>query len=149
MKQRCNPHGYWLLALLFILAACSKSQEIAISDAWARASAPGQAVAAAYMTINSPQDSTLVYAESAAAGAVEIHSMTMENDVMKMQMLAELPLKAGAPVKLEPGGLHLMLFDLAKPLQSGERIEFRLCFKDTAGNITEKFVQVPVKTTPQ
>jgi len=119
--------------------------DVLISDAWARATAPGQTVGAAYMTLTSPADSTLVYVESSIADSAEIHSMTMKNDVMIMRMLEELPLKAGKPEKLAPGGFHLMLFDLKAPLKAGETVMLTLCFKDEKGNITHQDVTLPVK----
>jgi hypothetical protein len=118
---------------------------VAITDAWARANAPGQKVGAAYMTLLSAQDSTMIKAEADIAGSVEIHSMSMENGVMKMRMLEELPLKADKAEKLAPGGFHLMLFDLKKPLTAGENVNFTLSFKDAAGNITQQQVALPIK----
>lgn len=134
-----------LLVLFSILFSLDAVAGVSISDAWVRANVPGQSVGAAYMTLNSPQDSTLVYIESPAAGSVEIHSMTMNNNVMKMRKLAELPLKAGKVEKLSPGGFHLMLFDLKKPLKAGSKANFTLCFKDKAGNITHQSVTLPIK----
>ena len=134
------------LSLLFIiLSACHDDKGVQISDAWVRASAPGQSVGAAYMTLNSAQDSTLVYVETPAADTAEIHSMTMDNGVMKMRMLDELTLKAKTPQKLAPGGFHLMLMDLQEPLKVGENVTFRMCFKDKNGKITEQNVTLPVK----
>jgi copper(I)-binding protein len=151
-----------LLFLVGLLAACKAETspetvantmantgaktEVTITDSWVRENAPGQSVGAAYMTLNSPQDSTLVYVETPVAGTVEIHSMSMENNVMKMRMLEELPLKAGKPEKLAPGGFHLMLFDLKAPLKAGENAAFKLCFKDKAGNITHQNVTLPIKS---
>jgi periplasmic copper chaperone A len=132
----------FLSSLFFALNAMA---DVSVSDAWVRANVPGQSVGAAYMTLNSPQDSTLVYIESPAAGKVEIHSMTMNNNVMKMRKLEELSLKAGKAEKLAPGGFHLMLFDLKKPLKAGDKADFKLCFKDKAGNITHQNVTLPIK----
>lgn len=140
-----------LIFLACFLTACGvktgAETEVKITDSWVRENAPGQSVGAAYMTLNSPQDSALVYVETPAAGTVEIHSMQMENDVMKMRMLEELPLKAGKPEKLAPGGFHLMLFDLTTPLKAGETLNFKLCFKDKAGEITHQNIIVPIKPT--
>ena len=129
-------------SLLFVLNAMA---DVTVSDAWVRANVPGQSVGAAYMTLNSPQNSTLVYIETPVAGKVEIHSMSMNNNVMKMRKLEELPLKAGKAEKLAPGGFHLMLFDLAKPLKAGDKASFTLCFKDKTGNITHQVVTLPIK----
>ncbi len=102
---------------------------VAIKDAWVRPSAPGQDVGAAYMTLVSTQNVSLVHAESNVTKSVEIHSMTMQNGVMKMRMLEKLALSANKPYKLEPGGFHLMLFDLKQPLAEGQQVEFELTFK--------------------
>lgn len=138
-----------LLLLVSLLAACKAETgletDVIITEHWVRENAPGQSVGAAYMTLNSPQDSTLVEVETPAAGSVEIHSMSMDNGVMKMRMLEALPLKAGMPEKLAPGGFHLMLFDLKTPLKAGESAVFKLSFKDYAGNITQQDVILPIK----
>ena len=134
-----------LLLATSLLSTLNAMADVTVIDAWVRANVPGQSVGAAYMTLNSPQDSTLVYIESAAAGTVEIHSMSMNNNVMKMRKLEELPLKAGMAEKLAPGGFHLMLFDLAKPLKAGEKVNFTLCFKDKSGKITHQAVTLPIK----
>lgn len=102
---------------------------ISIKEAWVRPSHPGQDVGAAYMTLTSMQDVALVRVESDVSPSIEIHSMTMQNGVMKMRMLDNLPLTAGKPYKLEPGGFHLMLFDLKKALVVGESVNFVLYFK--------------------
>lgn len=135
-------------SMLLMLSACDSnmSTEISISDAWVRKNAPGQDIGAAYMTLNSPKKSTLVYAEAIdAADSVEIHSMSMDNGVMKMRMLDALILEPNKPVELKPGSFHLMLFDLKAPLETDKSVTFRLCFKDEEGNITEKMVTAPVK----
>ncbi|MGP1715868.1 MAG: copper chaperone PCu(A)C [Methylophilus sp.] len=116
-----------------------------ISDAWVRASHPGQTVGAAYLTLHSRENVSLVYVETARAGTTELHSMTMQNGVMKMRHVETLPIPANKPVKLAPGGLHLMLFELPSPFKVGEKIEFRLCFKNDSGRIREQFVSLPVK----
>jgi copper(I)-binding protein len=151
-----------LFFLVSLLAACeaktnaeanaeshvesSAKTEVIITEYWARESAPGQSVGAAYMTLNSPQDNTLIYVETPVAGSVEIHSMSMDNGVMKMRMLEELSLKAGQPEKLAPGGFHLMLFDLKAPLKAGESVPLKLRFKDKGGSITHQNVTLPVKS---
>ena len=136
---------FTLLGLAILLSACETNHGVAIMDNWVRANAPGQSVGAAYMTLLSAHDSTMIKAEADIAGSVEIHSMKMENGVMKMRMLEELPLKAGKAEKLAPGGFHLMLFDLKKPLTAGENVNFTLSFKDAAGNITQQQVTLPIK----
>lgn len=131
--------------LLSLLTACEVNNKVAVIDSWARANAPGQTVGAAYMTFVSAQDSTFVKAETTIANSVEIHSMKMDNGVMKMRMLNELPLSAGKPEKLAPGGFHLMLFDLKKQLIAGENINLTLTFRDNAGKLTQQQLTLPIK----
>ena len=107
----------------------SNKELISIQNAWVRSSNPGQSVGAAYMTLTSPQDVSLVAIDSDVTKNVEIHSMSMQSGVMKMRMLDTLPLTAGKPYALAPGGFHLMLFDLKKPLNVGEPVNFVLHFK--------------------
>ena len=144
-----NKRFLKIIVIASLLGACKANtgaeSEVAITDSWVRENAPGQSVGAAYMTLNSPQDSTLVKVETQVAGVVEIHSMSMENNVMKMRMLTELQLEAGKPEKLAPGGFHLMLFDLKTPLKTGENAVFKLSFKDNAGKITLQSVSMPIK----
>ena len=134
-----------LLVLTFLLSACEVNNRVAVMDAWARASVPGQSVGAAYMTFISADNSTFIRAETPLASSVEIHSMTMDNGVMKMRMLPELPLKAGKEEKLAPGGFHLMLFDLKKPLKLGEQLNLTLTFRDAAGKVSQQMLTLPIK----
>lgn len=102
---------------------------VSIQNAWVRPTNSGQSVGAAYMTLTSPQDVTLVAIDSDVTKNVEIHSMSVQSGVMKMRMLDTLPLTAGKPYTLAPGGFHLMLFDLKKSLNVGEPVNFVLHFK--------------------
>jgi copper(I)-binding protein len=143
-----NSNFYRLICVctLGLLASCSQTADgVSISDAWVRAVAPGQQVGAAYLTLKSASDTTLIKVESPAAGKVEIHSMTMNDGVMKMRMLDTLPLAAGKTVKLEPGGFHLMLFELKQPLKAGDKVDFTLHFKDSAGKTSSMKLSSPVK----
>jgi copper(I)-binding protein len=65
---------------------------------------------------------------------VEIHTHVEEGGLSRMERLPELALPEGVGVRLEPGGLHLMLIDLAGPLVAGESLELRLDFA-AAGRI--------------
>jgi copper(I)-binding protein len=118
---------------------------VEISNAWARSTAPGQEVGAAYMSLKSTRAAKLLEVKSPVAESVEIHEMSMNNGVMKMRMLDVLDLPVGKTVKLEPGGFHLMLIDLKKPLKAGENIEISLTVKDNRGKLSTQKVSLPVK----
>jgi len=125
----------------------SPKELVSIQNAWVRPTNPGQEVGAAYMTLTSKLDVSLVSVESDATKSVEIHNMTMENGVMKMRMLDTLPLKAGKPYKLAPGGFHLMLFDLKKPLTVGEQVNFVLTFKKKNKRLFKQNIKAMVQSS--
>jgi copper(I)-binding protein len=106
---------------------------VSVQNVWVRPTNAGQDVGVAYMTLTSTQDITLVGIESDITKSVEIHSMSMEGGIMKMRMLDTLPLTAGKPYILAPGGFHLMLFDLKKPLNVGDHVNFVLHFRTNDG----------------
>ncbi|MDR2876131.1 MAG: copper chaperone PCu(A)C [Methylobacillus sp.] len=135
----------YALGLLLATTTTHAAPPLEISHAWARATAPGQTVGAAYMELKSATDLTLVAAESTIAASVDIHTMSMKNGVMEMRMLKALELPANQTVKLEPGGMHLMLNDLKQPLKPGEIIPVTLTLKDKSGQTTTLKVDLPVK----
>ena len=59
----------------------------------------------------------------------------MGDGAMTMQEVESIPLPAGETVKLEPGGYHIMLLDLAEPLEEGMEFELTLTFEQ-AGELT-------------
>jgi copper(I)-binding protein len=60
---------------------------------------------------------------------------------MMMQPEGPLNLEAGKSVVLKPGGMHIMLMHLAKPLKVGESFPATLTFEN-AGTVT---ITVPVE----
>ena len=135
---------------LSVMATADNGQDfVTIKDAWVRPTNPGQEVGAAYMTFLSAQDATLIRLESDVTKSVEIHNMSMENGVMKMRMMETLPLVAGKPYKLAPGGFHLMLFDLKKPLNIGDKVNFSLTFKSKNKHEFKQKINVIVQSSAE
>jgi copper(I)-binding protein len=95
---------------------------VGVDQAWARATVPGQPVGAVYLVIESDADARLIGAASPLASRVEVHEMKMDGSVMRMQEVKAIDLPKGKSVTLEPGGLHLMLMNLKKPIAPGEVI---------------------------
>src|SRR6266545_8099496 len=117
-------------AALFALAACA---QIAVADAWVRATVPGQRTAGAFMQLKSATDAGLVGVSSPIAKVVEIHEMKLDAGVMKMRAVDRLDLPAGKPVALSPGGYHVMLMGVAQPLKEGDRVPLTLVVEDKSG----------------
>jgi periplasmic copper chaperone A len=134
-----------LLGLVLALIAAPSLAQVTVSDAWVRGTVPGQKATGAFMNLKSASDAALVSASSPAAGIVEIHEMAMDGGVMKMRAVEKLPLPAGKPVDLKPGGYHVMLMDLKQPLKEGETIPVTLTFVDKDGRKSTQEVKAPVK----
>ncbi|WP_420960304.1 DUF1775 domain-containing protein [Brucella sp. IR073] len=118
-----------------------KAGSIEISHAFVRAMVPGAKVGAGFVKLaNSGSEADrLVGATSPAAKRVEIHEMTMENDVMKMRQLKDgIAVPAGETVEMKPGGLHLMFMDVVKPFKEHETVPVTLEF-EKAGKVDVAF----------
>ena len=123
-----------------VLAACcallplSALAEVQVSEVWARPTVAGQGAAGVFMQLQTTEAATLVGGESPAAQSVEVHEMVMQGDVMKMRRLENgLPITPEKGAELVPGGLHIMLIGLQKPLQVGDKVPLKLFFEDTQG----------------
>jgi copper(I)-binding protein len=119
--------------------------QVTVSDAWARAVVPGQKTTGAFMRLTAATDATLVEAASPVAKIVEIHEMKMDGGVMKMNAIDKLALPAGKPVDLKPGGYHVMLMDLTRPLKEGDTIPIILTVVDKAGKTQKVDVRASVR----
>lgn len=120
--------------------------DITISAPWSRATPAGASVGAGYLVITNKGLSAdrLLSFSTDLAGQPEVHEMAHEGGVMKMRALPKgLLIPAGATVKLEPGGYHLMLMQLKKPLTVGQRYKANLVF-EKAGAIDVEFEVKPI-----
>ncbi len=116
-----------MLAAIGVLAMQSAwAANISVTEGWARATMPGQKVSGAYMKIQSDADARLISASSSAVPRVEVHEMKMDGDVMRMREVPSIDLPKGKTVALEPGGFHIMLMNLPKPIAAGEIIPLTL-----------------------
>lgn len=115
------------LLLSFFAALPAFAEEIKVENAWVRAPVPGQAVVGGFLDITSTaRDATLVSASSPVAGVTELHEMSMQDGVMIMRPVPYIRLHKGQTIKLAPGGLHIMLIDLNKPLKAGDTVPITL-----------------------
>ena len=137
------------IAALFTVASGSLyAQNVDVKNAWVRASVQGQKATGAFMQLTASQPTTLVGVASPVAGVAEVHEMKMDGDVMRMRALPQgLPLPAGQPVALTPGGYHVMLMDLKATLPKDSTIPLTLTFKDAKGVESRDELKLPVATT--
>lgn len=130
---------FLLIAAFCLAAAASASAQtspIEISHAWARATAASAANGAVYLKVTNhgAADDRLTGASTPVATKTELHVTTNDNGVMKMQPVAEVPVKAGGNAEFKPGGMHIMLLGLKHPLAAGDSFPLTLTF-DKAGAV--------------
>lgn len=148
-----------LVAMLMLaIAACGvdAASGVEVDGAWARTSPAMASAGVAYMDLTAPEDDELVSAavDDSIAGAVEVHETVLAEHTgdsvsddtmagmgeMMMQRVDGIQLPAGETVSLQPGGYHIMLLDLAAPLETGQTFDLTLTF----ANEGEQVVTVEV-----
>lgn len=123
-----------LLTVLVVANWCSAVHaHVTVSDAWSRSTTASQSAGVAYMHMVAGHDTTLIGGVTPAADAVQIHQSQLKGGVATMTQLLELPLKKGVPIKFEPRGLHVMLVNLKRRLNAGEKVPLRLDFRNSDG----------------
>ena len=116
--------------------------QLKIENPYARATAPGQKAAGGFMKIeNKGAADQLIAASSPVAGEMQLHTMAMDGNVMKMREVKAIDVPANGSVDLKPGGLHLMFMDIKTPLKAGEAVPVKLKFQK-AGEVE---IKVPVR----
>ena len=135
-------------SLVVASAALAQTNQLDVSNAWARAT-PGKAEnGAAYLTIQSPTPDRLLTVSSPVAKKAELHTMSMEGMVMKMRPLAGVDIPAGQPVTLKPGGQHVMLLGLDAPLREGQTFPLTLTFEKAGTRTVTVAIEKPGAAGP-
>ena len=129
------------------LTSCAQkdsSSSWSVSDAWVRVTAPKQTNSAAYMKITVSEDDVLtnVSVTSSIAARAELHETTKPMDTMSMEtnptemhnmvgmrQVSSIKVPAAGGIRLEPGGFHIMIMDLVKPIKLDELVPLTLTFR--------------------
>ena len=135
------------LAAPLALAHDFQAGGIHIGHPWARPTVAGQKAGGGYLRLDnrgSVADRLVAASAEDVAGRVEMHSMTMEGDVMRMREVERgIALPSGQAVALEPGGYHLMLMDLKAPLKLGSSFPLKLRFEKAGEVMVDVKVETP------
>jgi copper(I)-binding protein len=107
-----------------------------IVNPWTRAAGQGMQGGGFLIIRNTAGEADrLISANSPAAGRLELHTHIRDGDVMRMRPVNDIPVPANGEVTLQPGGLHLMLIGLTRPMNDGQTIPVTLRF-ERAGEVT-------------
>ena len=143
----------FIVSFLFACAALTTQvaqaapADVAVQEPWVRATVAQQKVTGAFMRLTSTADVQLVAVASPLADRVEIHEMKMDGEVMTMRAVPSLPLAAGKPVALAPGGYHLMLFGLRQQIKAGDKVPLTLTVEDAQKQRTTISVDAVAKSS--
>jgi copper(I)-binding protein len=122
-----------LTTLIPAFTAAAPPPALSAQDAWVRAT-PGVEVAAAYLTLHNGGTQPVVVngVTSPAAGAAMIHESSLLNGQSTMRAHEPLRIGAGETVRFAPGGLHIMLHRLKRPLAPGDEVPLVLLLEGGA-----------------
>jgi hypothetical protein len=120
-----------VLAALLACLGVAAHAGVTTSDAWVRATVGGQKATGAFMQINSTEAVRVVGVASPAAKIVELHEMKMDGDRMMMNAVEGVDVTPGKATELKPGGFHIMLVDVVKPLTAGDKVPLTLVIESS------------------
>ena len=134
-----------LLITVWSVFGCSEMSvsSVQVKNAWVREPPGGHPITGAYMEIINR--SSVVYeiigVSSEKVGRVEIHSMEYDDEIMRMRKVDSLRLRPEEEINLQPGGLHLMLMDIADVIKAGDSLPLMLHFSDGTKQLVESSVR--------
>ena len=132
------------LAVLSLLSFVAVAQTT-VSDAWVRTTVPGQPASGAFMRITADTDSKLLSVSSPVAKDVQVHEMSMKDDVMHMGPVDSVALPAGKTVSLDPDGYHVMLMGLIGQIKAGDQVPLTLTIENASGERETVSIKAPAR----
>lgn len=128
---------------LFASAHDYQAGELHIEHPWSREMPPVAPTAAVYFVVHNrgSQADRLLAAQTPVAGKAEFHEHLHADGLMKMQQVQAVDIPPGGEVRFAPMAYHVMLFDLKRQLQDGERFPLTLSFEKAGAVEVEVAVQ--------
>ena len=133
----------FLLILLFIIGS-NVYAEVKFNNAVIKNNF-GKKVTAGFIEILSDEDLTIKKVKSEFSQRIEIHSMEMENDVMKMRRIDSPKILKNKPFILKKGGNHLMIYDISENLDEQKRVKLNFVFLKDNGDELSSDVEFSVQ----
>lgn len=134
-------------ALFAALAALALPAAAAVTatDAWVRGTVPAQTATGAFVTFTSTEDARVISVTTPAARVAQIHESRVESGRATMREVDVLKLPAGRSVEMHPGGYHVMLEQLTRPLAEGDRVPLTFTIEDKGGKRSRLEVSAAVR----
>ena len=119
-----------LIFAAMLMAGCNRAEapDIAVHDAWTRATNAADGPAAAYLTISNKGGADRLLSVGSKGTPASLHSSTMHDGIMEMRPLPDgIDVQAHGDTILSPQGTHIMLERIG-PLAAGQRVALTLRF---------------------
>jgi copper(I)-binding protein len=123
------------LVMLLFTGLAAQGKRVAASDGWVKLPAPGEVQAMAFVAIENPTmyEIYVTSATSEAAAKVELRDAGQSGDA-RQKAVEFISAPAYGRVDMTPGGVHLLLLDLKRPLKEGDKVTLTLA-TDNAGSL--------------
>jgi len=146
-------HHLTALVITLFAAGLSQAHEFKLKDLnighpYARTTAPNQPSGAAYLSLENKGATAdkLLSISSPVAKSVQVHTMSMEGNGMKMREVDSIDLPPATKIDMKPGhGYHIMLIGLEKPLKAGDKFPLTLNFEKAGKTEVSVTVEDPKK----
>jgi periplasmic copper chaperone A len=127
----------WLIAQAPVHATDYRAGNLVVAQPWSPPTPPVASVGAVYFSVTNggPKADLLLSVTAPIAREVEIHESREVQGSVRMREVASVECPPGTTVKISPGGLHVMLLGLTRPLTAGMTFPVELHFRD-AGVMT-------------
>ena len=120
-----HPLNLVLSALLMLVSGSALAElKLEGAHAWIRLAPPGAPMLAGYVELKNlgEQPLKLKGGQSGAFGFVEIHRTEEVDGISRMRQVPLLEIAPGETVKLQPGGMHLMLMRPTREFAEGATV---------------------------
>jgi len=133
-------------ALVLLLAALpALAAGLSVTNAWSRSTPPVAKVGVVYFTLKNDtgKSDRLLKLSTSVAEKVEVHRTEVLDGIARMREVAVLHVDAGQTLEFKPGGMHVMLMGLRKPLVAGTAYELDLLFEVAGARKVKVLVRDP------
>jgi len=133
-------------ALVLLLAALpALAAGLSVTNAWSRSTPPVAKVGVVYFTLTNDtgKSDRLLKLSTSVAEKVEVHRTEVLDGIARMREVAVLHVDAGQTLEFKPGGMHVMLMGLRKPLVAGTAYELDLLFEVAGARKVKVLVRDP------
>jgi periplasmic copper chaperone A len=140
-----NPRIRWAALAVALAAWPALAGELTVTGAWARTTPPGIPMGAAYLTIHNDtkKSDRLLKLKASVGRKAEVHRTEVIEGVARMREVSVLHLAPGEKAEFAPGGMHVMLMGLEKPLVEGGSFELELLFEVAGPRKVKVLVRKP------